>query len=128
MSEPAVVAFRTPEQIAQRTGLSRKAIYRAIDRGELTAYRLCGRLRIHPDDEHAWIESGRITPAQTASPLEHGQRPAPAQHSLRRLLDVHEKSTGLDAIRSYDATPDSHGNAPAATGTPRGRHQAEGTD
>jgi len=58
-------AFRTPEQVAQRIGLSRKAIYRAIERGELTAYRLCGRLRITTTDEQAWIEHNRVMPAVT---------------------------------------------------------------
>ena len=117
------VVFRTPEQVATRTGLSRKAIYRAIERGELVAYRLCGRLRIHPDDEHAWINHNRITPVEPARPSEPGQRPAPAQHSLRRLLQAQEKSTGLAATRSYDATPDSHEDASATPATPRGRHK-----
>ena len=123
MNEPAVVAFRTPEQIAQRTGLSRKAIYRAIDRGELTAYRLCGRLRIHPNDEHAWIEQNRVNAASAPTPKgDLRPRPAAAQHGLRRLLQAQEKPTGLVATQPYDPTAD-NGNALAATATPRGRHQ-----
>jgi excisionase family DNA binding protein len=87
--------FRTPEQIAQRTGLSRKAIYRAIERGELPAYRLCGRLRIHPDDEHTWIENHRVAAAQPLELPAARPRPAPSQHSLRRLLQTGGDGPGL---------------------------------
>jgi hypothetical protein len=31
-------------------GLSPRAVYRAIERGELVASRLCSRLRIRPED------------------------------------------------------------------------------
>lgn len=111
MSDEA--AFRTPEQVAQRTELSRKAIYRAIERGELTAYRLCGRLRITPSDEQAWIENNRVTPHQPpVFPAAPPARPAPAEHGLRRLLADSEKSTGLVGGRSYDATPDSDKKGP----------------
>ncbi len=101
-------SFRTPEQIAQRTGLSRKAIYRAIERGELTAYRLCGRLRIHPDDEHAWINGSRVQPAESTAPPAPRPRPAPAAHSLRRLLQDTETGPGLAGTPEHNATADSH--------------------
>ena len=118
-------AFRTPEQVAQRTSLSRKAIYRAIERGELTAYRLCGRLRIAATDEQAWIDHHRVTPAAAAIPADPRPRPPAPEHSLRRLLNRQEKPTGLPRTRSYDATPDSSTNAPATRRAPRGRQQGE---
>ncbi len=104
MSEPpttppvhaAAPVFRTPDQVARHTGLSRKAIYRAIERGDLRAYRLCGRLRIKPDDEQAWLEANRVTVA--AGPVEPPPprpRPAAAEHSLRRLLREDPNWTGL---------------------------------
>ena len=124
MTGPIAAAFRTPEQVAQRTGLSRKAIYRAIERGELTAYRLCGRLRIHLDDEQQWIEHNRVKPAVSDVPdLDRRPRPAAPTHSLRHLLEANEKSTGLAGQGSYDATPDSNSNAPATVSTSRARHQ-----
>jgi excisionase family DNA binding protein len=100
--------FRTPEQVAKRTGLSRKAIYRAIERGELPAYRLCGRLRIHPDDEQTWLEHNRVTSTRPATPAPPGARPAPATHSLRRLLNTHENGPGLLEEHEQNATADSH--------------------
>ena len=38
--------FLRPREAAALAGLSTRAIYRAIDRGELRAVRLCSRLRI----------------------------------------------------------------------------------
>jgi excisionase family DNA binding protein len=43
-------ALLSVDQVAVVCGLSRRAIYRAIDRAELRASRLCGRLRIAPTD------------------------------------------------------------------------------
>lgn len=50
----------SPEDVAKRCGLSRKAVYRAIDRGELKASRLCSRLRIREEDMESWIEANRV--------------------------------------------------------------------
>ena len=110
MSGEAV--YRSPEQVAARVGLSRKAIYRAIERGELTAHRLCGRLRIHPDDEHTWIQQHRVTPAQPAELEPESLRPGPPAHSLRRLLDNQQAGPGLVADKPHNATTDSSEQAP----------------
>ena len=71
-----------PDDVAHQCGLSRKAVYRAIERGELRAFRLCSRLRIRPEDVTAWLESNVV-----------GQRPPktttlrlPASSGLRRLM------------------------------------------
>ena len=52
----------SPEDVAVRCGLSRKAVYRAIDRGELKASRLCSRLRIRGEDFKAWVEQNVVAP------------------------------------------------------------------
>jgi excisionase family DNA binding protein len=64
-------------------GLSRKAVYRAIERGELRASKLCSRLRIAPEDIDRWIETSQIEPAHLSDP-----RPVriPAPNGLRALL------------------------------------------
>lgn len=41
--------FFLPSEAAERTDLSPRAIYRAVQRGELEAVRLCSRLRIPRD-------------------------------------------------------------------------------
>jgi excisionase family DNA binding protein len=50
----------TVKEAAAVVRLTQWAIYRAIQRGELTAYKPSGRLRIHEVDLDAWLESTRI--------------------------------------------------------------------
>lgn len=71
-----------PEDVAHQCGLSRKAVYRAIERGELRAFRLCSRLRIRPEDVSAWLESNVVSrrPPQVATLR------LPASSGLRRLM------------------------------------------
>ena len=49
-------------EIAQQIAISEKAIRAAIRRGELTATKLCSRVRIAPDDFDSWIVQNRISP------------------------------------------------------------------
>ena len=61
-----------PRDIAIRTGLSYHAVLRTIHRGELQAFRICGRIRVRPADLDAWIEASPVAPRgrdSTASPL-----------------------------------------------------------
>jgi len=58
-----VDALLSPEEVARRFGLSRRAVYRAIERGELRASRLCSRIRIRAADVEAWVEENQIEPA-----------------------------------------------------------------
>lgn len=51
-------SFLSPDDVARRIGLSRRAVYDAIRRGELPAMRLCGRLRISPAELEAWLTAG----------------------------------------------------------------------
>jgi excisionase family DNA binding protein len=74
----------SPEEVARRCGLSRKAVYRAIERGELKASRLCSRLRLRAEDVDSWIEANVLIPraaARISAP-----RPSPARDGLRTLL------------------------------------------
>jgi excisionase family DNA binding protein len=72
----------TPEDVATACGLSRRAVYRAIERGELRASRLCSRIRICPADVDAWVHENQIDPSC------HSTRPSPMRSAggLRRLL------------------------------------------
>jgi excisionase family DNA binding protein len=74
----------SPEDVARRFGLSRKAVYRAVARGELRAARIRSRLRIDPGDLEVWFRANLVEPVgQPAAPA-----PArlPASQGLRRLL------------------------------------------
>lgn len=52
----ATWALRRP--LAPR-GFSDRAVYRAIERGDLSASLVCSRLRIYPDDFLSWMEGER---------------------------------------------------------------------
>jgi excisionase family DNA binding protein len=81
-----VEALLSPQDVARRCGLSRKAVYRAIERGELRASRLCSRLRIRPDDVDAWLQASTVLPGPSAiaTPVAHGRLSEAT--GLRRLL------------------------------------------
>ena len=81
-----VEAMLSPQDVARRCGLSRKAVYRAIERGELRAARLCSRLRIRPDDVDAWLQASTVAPdlATPATPVAHSRLPDTT--GLRRLM------------------------------------------
>jgi excisionase family DNA binding protein len=59
----------SPAEVAELAGLSRTAVYRAIERGELRASRLCGRLRVERSEFEAWKERARVRPRQPHSPM-----------------------------------------------------------
>jgi excisionase family DNA binding protein len=83
----------TVQEAAERVRLTQWAIYRAIQRGEITAYKPGGRLRIHEADLEAWLESTRVragTPPATravrvmpTAPLDGAARARTAGDSLR---------------------------------------------
>ena len=59
----------TVKEAAAGVRLTQWAIYRAIQRGDLTAYKPGGRLRIYESDLEAWLQSTRV----------HAQNPPPAR-------------------------------------------------
>src|SRR5262249_55357300 len=78
-------ALLCPEDVARRCGLSRRAVYRAIERGELRASRLCSRIRIRAADVEAWVDENQIEPPSEPA---RRSRPSPLRSAdgLRRLL------------------------------------------
>jgi excisionase family DNA binding protein len=76
----------SPEDVARACGLSRRAIYRAIARGELRAAQLCHRLRVHPAELERWIAE-ETRGADPPTPRRSRRRTAGVQGSLRVLLD-----------------------------------------
>jgi excisionase family DNA binding protein len=56
----ATPAYLDKKQAAQIVGLHWKTIERLITRGELQAFRLAGKIRIRPEDLHAWINTQRV--------------------------------------------------------------------
>lgn len=80
--------FLSPDDAAQRASFSRKVIYRAIEEGELRAYRCRGRLRIAEPDFEGWMRAVPVIPrgwsADVAAP--ERSRQGAAQSSFRSIL------------------------------------------
>jgi excisionase family DNA binding protein len=79
-------ALLSPEDIARHCGLSRKAVYRAIDRGELKAFRLCSRLRIDPAAVEEWLAASAVRQDPRDSNPTLPSRRLPGSAGLRRFL------------------------------------------
>ncbi|MCW3038294.1 MAG: Helix-turn-helix domain [Solirubrobacterales bacterium] len=78
-----------PEEVAQRCGLSRRAVYDAIRRGELPAMRLCSRLRIRRQDFEAWLAGARVAPEDPDEVVSELRRSSPlpsTRGSFRALM------------------------------------------
>jgi excisionase family DNA binding protein len=54
--------FLTPRQVADTVGLHPAVVRRAIDAGELRAYKLRSRLRIRRSDFERWVERSIVRP------------------------------------------------------------------
>jgi excisionase family DNA binding protein len=75
----------TPAEIATAAGLSRKAIYRAIENGELRAAKVCNgsRLLIPSEAAREWIDRNLVTPRsepRSGHPFER------SRHRARRVF------------------------------------------
>lgn len=75
----------SPQQVADAYGLSRRAIYRAIQRGELSAVKLCGRIRISPGALAEWISASKMEPQEAVAGVSRA--------------DVHATSEGGASLR-----------------------------
>jgi hypothetical protein len=75
-------------EAARASGFSCRAVYRAIDRGDLAASVVCSRLRIHPDDFLVWMEGDRTAPREQPRIVARARsRKVPAADGLRGLLE-----------------------------------------
>ena len=82
--------FLRPTEAAALAGLSTRAIYRAIQRGELRAVRLCSRLRIPREAFEHWIERGVVPVDRGVMDTRVTAAPS-ARGSFRRLLTGEEQ-------------------------------------
>jgi excisionase family DNA binding protein len=75
-------ALLSPEQVARICGLSRRAVYDAIKRGDLRAFRICSRLRISTDHLDAWLSESAV--AGSPEPARPETRAAATRELVRR--------------------------------------------
>ena len=84
---PVEPIFLRPREAAALAGLSTRAIYGAINRGELRAVRLCSRLRIPREAFDAWVASCDRSPLSHPFVPVPPPAPPPVRGSFRRLFD-----------------------------------------
>ena len=84
-------AFLRPAEAAQLAGLSTRAIYRAIERGELRAARLCSRLRIPRAAFEEWVDACAVRAAEHP-PETYPRVPPPSAGRFRSLLARREET------------------------------------
>jgi excisionase family DNA binding protein len=89
---PAPATFLSTDECARRAMLSRKAIYRAIDSGELLAFRVRARLRVPEEEFGRWMTADPVSRAPSGPRQGRSSRgPAPAG-SFRSVLRTGEGS------------------------------------
>jgi excisionase family DNA binding protein len=80
----------SPDEVASLCGYSRKAIYGAIERGELRATKRCSRWRISVDDLRSRLEEG-VPASREAAPRRTALPPAPLPRGSFRALVASEE-------------------------------------
>jgi excisionase family DNA binding protein len=83
----------TTRDVATHCGLSTRAVYDAIRRGELKATRICSRIRIRPEDLDAWLAAGEVNPPRRLRPVPASPL-SPVSGSFRALMDSGGRATG----------------------------------
>ncbi|TMK40061.1 MAG: helix-turn-helix domain-containing protein [Actinobacteria bacterium] len=89
-SEAPIEPLFTVDQVGEMVGLARDAIYRAIARGELEAFKPCGRLRVTKSGVREWLERTRVRPTSPIDLIPRGnptvpERPKP-DYSFRERV------------------------------------------
>src|ERR1700760_4747183 len=72
--ESGAVRLLSPTDVAAMCGLSRRAVYDAIKRGDLRAFKLCSRLRISTADVDAWLAAS-LVPVTSIPAVPHPRGP-----------------------------------------------------
>ncbi len=76
----------SPREVAQELGLSRSAVYRLIEDGELAAYKVRGRLRVERGELCALRRRARVAPRSRVA--FEPQLPARVEAGGRFLSDL----------------------------------------
>jgi excisionase family DNA binding protein len=84
-------ALLSVDQAAALVGLKHVAIRRAIQRGELRAYKLCGRIRIRRADLADWLRAHQVAGGAEAelSQNDHGPAGIRAAGTSEQVADAH---------------------------------------
>jgi excisionase family DNA binding protein len=85
----------TVQEAASQVRLTQWAIYRAIRRGDLVAYKPGGRLRIAEEHLQAWLDATRVSPVAPAT-----RRPAQPVVPPPALVGSPRRGSADDTLRA----------------------------
>jgi excisionase family DNA binding protein len=89
---PSLAAiFLSTDECARRAMLSRKAIYRAIESGELVAFRVRARLRVPEEEFSRWMTADPVSSAPSGQPQGISARRTAPPGSFRSVLRTVER-------------------------------------
>ena len=80
--------FLSPREVAELAGVSYHSVLREIKAGRLRAYKLCGKVRIQPEDYSAWLGANLIEPVAPRQPRVPKSSRPPAAGSLASLRAI----------------------------------------
>ncbi len=89
---PAPATFLSADECARRAMLSRKAIYRAIESGELLAFRVRARLRVPEEEFSRWMTADPVSSAASGPRQSVSTRRPVTAGSFRSVLRTVEGS------------------------------------
>ncbi len=84
----------SPREVAAAIGLSRSAVYRLIEDGELAAYKVRGRLRVEPGEVRAFKERNRVRPRARRHVALYEPGPLPGRQGSGRFAAELEAMKG----------------------------------
>jgi excisionase family DNA binding protein len=88
----APATFLSTDECARRAMLSRKAIYRAIESGELLAFRVRARLRVPEEEFGRWMTADPVSHAPSGPRQRRSSREPAQAGSFRSVLRTVEGS------------------------------------
>jgi excisionase family DNA binding protein len=78
VSSSTSIGYLTVKEAAAHVRLTPSPVYRALEEGRLTGYKVCNRWRIKVSDLQDWVESGRNgpRPTDTHDPMPRARGPS----------------------------------------------------
>jgi excisionase family DNA binding protein len=80
--EGSLMTDLSPSEVARELGVSRSAVYRGIEDGQIPAYKFRGRLRVTPDAVQRVREQNRVKPRRVPAPPMFEPRPSREEDSF----------------------------------------------
>ena len=104
-------ALLTPDEICAMLRISKKALYRLVERGGIPVIRISRRLRFHPDDIDTWLRQMRAAGSEEKSN---------GSNAMERKVDSRSSVGGRDAHPTRESDSDPAGRTAIRSRASRG--------